>query len=63
MQKIKMIRMNKTKLDDENRPAYYDGYFKIKTKTKSQERRPALFNEHVKTNIDRERERVQKPIY
>ena len=35
-----------------NKPAYYDDYFKIKTKRK--ERRTALYNENMKTNIDKE---------
>jgi hypothetical protein len=47
--------------EDENRPVYYDGLFvKIKTKTKRKERQTALYNENVKTNIDKE---SAKPNY
>jgi hypothetical protein len=56
MQKIKMTG----RYCDENKPAYYDGCFKIKTKTKRKERQTALYNENVKTNKDKE---SAKPNY
>jgi len=64
MQKNKDDRDKEKKREryDENKPAYYDGcfFFKIKTKTKRKERQTALYNENVKTNVDKE---SAKPDY